>query len=103
MRAQDIREPTTEECDQCAKIAEDEHCIAYAIWYPQMGGYVGKAVAVFGKEEAGGSRCFDVTVWHDGQWPFHDGQPGTQLHHCDAEQFIEFGKRILELQGAAEV
>lgn len=65
-----------------------------ALWYPQMGGYVGKAVAVMDGD------CVDVWVWHDGEFPFADddeyrGKDGPKLlHHCVAEQFVEFGKKL---------
>jgi hypothetical protein len=82
-------EPTIEQCQEHARI-EWEGRVFYACVYPQMGGYC--AVALL--EPLGG--CFDVYVWHDGDFPFDDGDdegrgPVT-LHHCDAEQFIEFGK-----------
>lgn len=98
------REPTAEECETCDVVLEDEHSIGHAIWYPQMGGYVGKAVVVFSKERGGSGRnpCFDVYVWHDGEWPFNEGEPPNPLHHCNAQQFIDFGREVLNLQGVDE-
>lgn len=96
-----IREPTAEECEANALIAETAEQVAYAIWYPQMGGYVAKAVVAFFKDDKN-NRCFDVSVWHTGTWPFADCESGNNLHHCDAEQFIEFGKTVLKLQGLEE-
>jgi hypothetical protein len=76
---------------------EDDMVRAHAIWYPQMGGYAGKAVALLPKsvEE---DACFDVYVWHDGEFPFGGGKPRC-LHHCSATQFIQFGQTIRRLQG----
>ena len=61
-----------------------------ALWYPQMGGYVGHAVAVL-------NDCMDVYVWHDGEFPFDavDGSPAC-VHHCDPEQFVRFGRLLAE-------
>ena len=94
----ELKEPTCEQCSANETVFEDEHTVGYAIWYPQMGGYVGRAVAMISKG-GGGASCFDVLVWHDGEFPF-DGEGGDnprQLHHCAAEQFIDFGEKIAEL------
>lgn len=96
---EDIRKPTADECSNKTVIFENDNEIGYAIWYPQMGGYVGKAVALVSKTE--GDSCFDVLVWHDGDWPFHDGEQPRRLHHCEAQQFIEFGIEIQVLQKLA--
>ncbi len=80
-----------------------------ACWYPQMGGYVGKALAV-----PTGAGCVDVYVWHDGEFPFagDDNTPVTVvdangwvgprrgpvcLHHCDGAQFVAFGEFLLSI------
>lgn len=47
-----MKEPTGDECTNKSKVFEDEEKVAYAVWYPQMGGYVGKAVAEFDKKWA---------------------------------------------------
>lgn len=88
-------EPTADQCSANELVFETHETIGYAIWYPQMGGYSGKAVAVFWKDQANSNNeCFDVYVWHDGEWPFHQGEAPTPLHHCCAKQFIEFGEEI---------
>ena len=98
----EIQQPTAEQCSTHEKVWEDEYQVGYAIWYPQMGGYVGKAIALFDKgwcDLPSGARiggCFDVLVWHDGEFPFDEGEP-RHIHHCDPEQFIDFGKKIEEL------
>ena len=96
-----MREPTAEQCDANALLREDENHLYYAMWYPQMGGYVGKAevqIAKDGSEDG----CFEVRVWHDGEFPFdEDTRPGVgpaHLHHCAPSQFIDFGQKVMELQ-----
>lgn len=85
-------EPTSEQCSFRATLFENEHEIAYATWYPQMGGYFGKCVVVAGK---GSSSCFDAYIWHDGDWPIHEDEDPTRIHHCNPKQFIDFGKEVL--------
>jgi hypothetical protein len=86
-----IPEPTAQECTEHAQVGP-----GVAAWYPQMGGYVAKALAV----PADDSRCLDVYVWHDGDFPFGDGENPVELHHCNGKQFIEFG---MFLAGVAQV
>lgn len=97
------KEPTAEQCSQHALVHENEHKLVYAIWYPQMGGYVGKALAFIDKgwkefpHGATEGGCIDVLVWHDGSFPFDDGRNPADLHHCDPEQFIQFGEQLKKL------
>ena len=93
----DINEPTPDQCSNHEKVFEDDHQVGYAIWYPQMSGYVGKAVVVFPKSENCWDKCFDALVWHDGDFPFKDDHP-REVHHCDPDQFIDFGKTVLSMQ-----
>lgn len=86
-------EPTADECSQHAKVCETDEIVAYALWYPQMGGYRGSAIAEIDKRNG----CVDVYVWHDGEFPFGDESPKV-IHHCDASQFIEFGQLLLSLK-----
>lgn len=88
-----ISEPTSEQCSQCLPVGENETHIAFAIWYPQMGGYVGRAVVVLEKNK---DTCVDVYVWHDGEFPFSEGTP-REIHHCMPSQFIEFGRQLEHL------
>src|ERR1017187_3807994 len=99
-----LQAPTAEECSAHAKVSETDYDTGYAIWYPQMGGYVGKAIALIPKGEKDG--CFDVLIWHDGAFPFGgEGSviPPIELHHCDAGQFVRFGEKILDLQKEEEL
>lgn len=93
-----LKEPTAEQCTANDKIAETDSKVAYAIWYPQMGGYVGRAIAVFEKNE---DTCVDVFIWHDGEFPFGDGPP-VEIHHCCPEQFVEFGTRLITLMALSQ-
>lgn len=95
--------PTDEQCRDHAKVYEDENRIGYAIWYPQMGGYIARAVALIHrdqKEQTGFNPCIDVLVWHDGEFPFSDGESPRELHHCSSMQFIQFGETLAELNKA---
>lgn len=103
----EIKEPTPEQCSNHDRVYDIGHKVGYAIWYPQMGGYVGKAVAVLDHEwieHSNGSRvggCIDVYVWHDGDFPFGDERSGPiTIHHCDPDQFVAFGEKLSELNGA---
>lgn len=83
-------EPTAEQCSSNARVEQDGKRL-FAAWYPQMGGYVGRCWI----ELCGG--CFEVYIWHDGEFPISGGNP-TILHHCDAEQFIRFGETVRRLE-----
>jgi hypothetical protein len=65
-----------------------------------MGGYVGRCVVLLGgsvDQNGNPGGCFDAFVWHDGDFPFGDYAP-IELHHCDPEQFIQFGQAVLNAQ-----
>jgi hypothetical protein len=98
------REPTSDECSSHARIDVDGD-VGYACWYPQMGGYVAKAVAMYDGSAEGG--CFDVYVWHDGDFPFsedHYGIPENprELHHCSGQQFIAFGEFLVSIENGED-
>ena len=84
-------QPTTDQCTARARVGD-----GYACWYPQMGGYASRAVVV-----PDGHGCADVYVWHDGDFPFDDGSPPTELHHCDGRQFVDFGNFLIQIEGRA--
>lgn len=104
--------PTGDQCNDHEQVFETDEKVGYAIWYPQMGGYVGKAVAVMEKRwtEDGDDLlcpgCIDVYVWHDGDFPFgqdrNDGRVPIRIHHCDPEQFVEFGQTLARLNAQGE-
>lgn len=89
-------EPTAEQCGHHDVVVfETDKKIGYAIWYPSMGGYVSKAVAVM---DVGGGGCIDVCVWHDGEFPFKENESSPVcMHHCSPEEFIEFGETLAKL------
>lgn len=104
------KEPTPEQCKSNDVVYETEYKVGYAIWYPQMGGYIGRAVAVMDKnwtEYPGGGRsggCVDVYVWHDGEFPFsEDGRDPYLVHHCSPEQFVTFGELLESLNDLGKV
>lgn len=93
-------EPTNEQCSANARFQWGEiECLA--TWYPQMGGYVGKAVVVLAPTNE--EPCFEVFVWHNGEFPFSElNDPGikpVRLHHCDGRSFVEFGETLMEFAG----
>lgn len=115
-------EPTAEACTANDPVSWDAgpngELHGFACWYPQMGGYVGRCVVEFGEQygdaDAGpADRCFEAWVWHDGDFPFADGDPPRgddgspcpvcerrpvagpiRLHHCMARQFVDFGQLV---------
>lgn len=98
MLINNIKVPTSEQITANAKVAEDEHEVAFACWYPQMGGYVGKCVVIFSKKsDDDRPPCFTALVWHDGEFPFGDRDPSV-IHHCSAKQFVEFGELVSKFQ-----
>jgi len=106
----DKTEPTGEQCNKREKVYDNGSRVGYAIWYPQMGGYVGKAVAVFDKQwiVSGDSHqggCIDLYVWHDGEFPFSedDERKPAYIHHCDPEQFIRFGEALKEINEKGKI
>jgi hypothetical protein len=73
---------------------------AFAVWHPQWGGYSGKCVVRFDTITGacdGTTGCFDVSVWHDGRFPYDEGSP-QEYHYCDAGQLIRLGLDVLEHQ-----
>lgn len=81
------RQPTAEECNERARVDNGR-----AFWWPQMGGYVARALAV------PTDCCIDVYVWHDGEFPF-DGQchgcrmerSPVRIHMDDGDEWIALG------------
>lgn len=88
-------EPTSDQCNESARLPDFAGCPAYACWYPQMGGYCGKCVVMVEPTTTHG--CFAVFVWHDGSFPFGDESP-AYLHHCSPDQFSHFGHYVRQFQ-----
>ena len=57
-----------------------------------MGGYGAHCMV----EPSTSEDCFEAYVWHDGEFPFSDESGGSpvRLHHCLAEQFVNFGNFV---------
>lgn len=97
----ELTEPTYDQCNKNDVVYESETEVGYAVWYPQMGGYVGKAIAITSKHSSDSNAfgiendCVDVYVWHDGEFPFsEDGRDPYLVHHCVPDQFNVFGKKL---------
>lgn len=84
--------PTGEQCR-----THDMVCVGATRWaaayYPQMGGYVASCWV----EIVRPGDCFRALVYHDGDWPFLGDRVPRELHHCDAGQFLEFGRVVLRI------
>lgn len=94
-----MKSPTGKQATAKEEIVLEDGRKGYCCWYPQMGGYSGIAIVI----PAG--DCFDVLVWHDGEFPFDDDpfdggdkQEPVELHHCCAEQFVRFGNEMKEFK-----
>ena len=92
------RPPTPEECSNHAVVNFTGRRFM-AVWYPQIGGYVGRAwVSDAGSQYPDGKpgSCFDAWVYHDGEFPFAEDETRSpaHLHHCAPEQFVEFGNAV---------
>lgn len=90
------REPTSDECNINAEVDGGRAC-----WYPSMGGYAAKCVAIERDGTDDTIGCWDLYVWHNGSFPFSgdcqrcgDDRSPVELHHCDPTDFIRFGKLI---------
>jgi hypothetical protein len=102
-------EPTSDQCNAHARLPDMDGKAAFAVWYPQMGGYCSKCIVLLDIANSPGhiGCCFDVWIWHDGAFPFSDdgdpeGRSPVFLHHCGADQFVSFGELILKLETAVK-
>jgi len=95
-----FREPTRDECNENTKIYQNEKEVAYALWFPNMGGYAGKAIAVFSMEKPiEKDDCMEIYVWHNGDFPFCGSEkPPAKLHICDPTDFINLGTTLMAFQ-----
>lgn len=96
-----MEQPTSEQCT-CAHIGTTpDGRSTIAAWFPSIGGYAAPSLIVIGE------CCFDVYVWHNGDFPFAADSLGNEeiprrLHISDGDDFIRFGKRLNELRNWAE-
>jgi hypothetical protein len=89
-----IKEPSDNDCRTNVEIKVN-NLKGYACYYPQMGGYLGKAIVIPLQYDKSTEPCYNVLIWHDGEFPFTqlENEPVT-LHHCSADQFIQFGNLL---------
>jgi hypothetical protein len=106
------REPARPDMSNLSECPEIEGYMGwsrFAMWHPQWGGYGSPCVVEFDgdrgeqrsvmEREAGPPYdlpCFDVYEWHDGEFPTEECQGAR--HYCMAEQVVEFGLNVIELQ-----
>ena len=86
--------PTAEQCS-ARDVVEIEGRRGVALWWPQMGGYAGKAVIFAGPHGDGA----DLLVWHDGEFPFDgtcprcgDDRRPARIYVTDPEDWARFGR-----------
>jgi hypothetical protein len=97
-----VKRPTGDECSSHASI-EIGGRTAWAAWYPQMGGYTAPCWVEVWPDDDRKGFCFDVYVWHDGEFPFggendeENKDDPVCLHHCSAQQFVDFGTWVRSL------
>ncbi len=89
----DIAQPTPAQCSTDATLSKDGPVLRFATWHPQWGGYVGQAIV----EVHGPGGCFEVFVWHDGEFPYDD-KPPLQFHYCNPIQLIRLALKVIEKQ-----
>lgn len=98
-------EPTSVQCSRNDVITFEDHRYL-ATWYPQMGGYGAHCLidldSVDGTRDS--DRCFDAIIWHDGEFPIGGSESPSVIHHCRAQQFINFGLVVQQaLRDTAQV
>lgn len=98
--------PSPQQCSNREKVITHDGRMGTALWFPQMGGYGGRAVAIVHAIDADDpdNGEMNLLVWHDGEFPFQgfcphcatDRQP-VEIHLCDPEQWVELGKTLLAI------
>lgn len=86
-----MRLPTSEECESMH--IEDGWT---AFWHMQWGGYCARAWM-----KAYPDGCFDVLVFHDGEFPRNDAPP-AEYHYCASHQLRDMADLADRLIGEAE-
>jgi hypothetical protein len=89
--------PTSEDCVN-NKTWTEGSLLYMAAFSPQVGGYCGKCIVeTHAADDEDDSLCFDVYLWHDGEFPIEEVPP-ARLHFCDIEQFERFAEKVRALQ-----
>lgn len=101
-----MNRPTHDDCT-AKTVREDGSDFVLTTWHPQWGGYASPCEVRFGKASGDGAGegigCFDVTNWHDGEFPTDDEECVTRRHYCSAEQVVDFGLDIIDAQLGRQV
>jgi hypothetical protein len=86
--------PTTGECEASTVVEwvdkQGYKRTGVAAFTPQVGGYPGACVI----ELFLGNKCFNVWVWHDGEFPTGELDQPVSLHFCDVAQFETFAREV---------
>ena len=100
----ELSEPTAEQCDQNSVLLRDGNRMAYATWYPRIGGVAAKAIVQFLRTSLeADDECFDVLLWNDKHSPFNVDDSGLiVLHHCSAAEFVNFGNKVIAMAKSVE-
>lgn len=109
-------EPTAAQCTKNEIIKIDDSTEGRALWFYQMGGYVGRAIAI------PDNSCINIYVWHNGEFPFRGSKTyedcwckcnncdccdaklskkeiivePIRVHICDPQQIIDMGTSLVE-------
>lgn len=97
---QEAREKRSAKCTNKA-VEETDRGFRLYCYHPQWGGYSSHAEVEFDRKTDTGPGCFELSVYHDGDFP-SDGIE-FQRHCCAADQFIRFGLNVLEAQLSHQV
>ena len=93
-----------ERSDACKRklVTKDGGWTRAWMWHPQWGGYTSHSRVSFGgttypqsPDGTGPPGCFDVDVYHDGEFPSDEVE--FDLHYCDPMQLVRYGLDIYEL------
>lgn len=90
------RKPTAKECAANVEIEPTDSGAWFALRTPQINGYSGDAAIHI--ERTLNNVCFEIAIWHDGEFSTDEESEPLQLHFCDPEQFIRSGKLVIKLQ-----
>ncbi len=98
-----MKAPTSEECSANAEVTDQQLLGAdakgarvFALWAPQLEGYTAKALVELGDS----SECFELFVFHDGEFPNDHAVP-MHLHGCSVEQVVRFADTMKEIAARA--
>lgn len=103
MDVSELPEPTDEQCNENAVLLRDGPRLAFAAWYPKMGGRAAKAIVYFYRTSLDSDdECFDVLLWHHREYPFRVDSGFISIHHCAASDFVFFGNKVISMMESVE-